>query len=69
MNWTPENRMKLIKALTAKAFDGTAGEAQQQLMLMQRIMFLCDISGRWLERNEWIYKDAIHSGDKNDLDR
>lgn len=54
MNWTPEQRLKLIKALTEKAFDGTVDEAQQQLMLMQRIMFLCDMTGRWLERNEWI---------------
>lgn len=60
MNWTPEQRLKLIKALTEEAFDGTAGEAQQQLMLMQRIMFLCDVSAQWLERNEWIYKDVIN---------
>ncbi len=59
MNWTPENRLKLIKALAEKAFDG-AGEAQQRLMLMQRIMFLCDMPGRWLERNEWIYKDVTN---------
>lgn len=60
MNWTPEKRLKLIKALTEKAFDGTVGETQQQLMLMQRIMFLCDMSAQWLERNEWIYKDVIN---------
>lgn len=60
MNWTPEQHLKLIKALADKAFDGTENEAQQRLMLMQRIMFLCDMPGCWLERNEWIYKDVIN---------
>ncbi len=56
MNWTPEQRLKLIKALADKSSDGAIGETQQRLM--QRIMFLCNMPAHWLKMNEWIYKDA-----------
>ncbi len=56
MNWTPEKRLKLIKALADKSSDGAVGETQQRLT--QRIMFLCDMPGWQLERNEWICEDV-----------
>ncbi len=57
MEWTPENRLKIISALAAQALDGFKGETR--LMFLQRIMFLCDMPDEFLEENKRNFEDAI----------
>lgn len=55
MNWTPNERLKLIKALCV--INGPKAETYRQLM--ERIMFLCDMPDQFLENNRANYEDAI----------
>lgn len=57
MEWTSKKRLAIIKALAAKSLDGPQGETHR--MLMERIMFLCDMPAEFLEKNKRNYEDAI----------
>jgi hypothetical protein len=57
MEWTPEDRLELIWLLAAKSLDGPKGETHR--MLMERIMFLCDMPNEFLEINRGNYEDVI----------
>lgn len=57
MIWSPELRLKLIKALAQMRQEDSqqSGEADT----LQRIMFLTDMPSEFLELNKGNYKDAI----------
>lgn len=57
MNWTPEQRLKLIKALATQSVDAPVGESHQQLM--RRIIVLCEYPSPFLEKNKGSYKDVL----------
>ena len=60
MEWTPEERLNLIKALAATAYaDKRPKTNHEQRDLMQRIMFLCDMPPEFLEKNKGNYEDVI----------
>jgi hypothetical protein len=59
--WTPEYRLKLIKALAHISHHGPRGETIE--MLMERIMFLCDMPDNFLEANKRNWEDAIKIAD------
>ncbi len=53
MNWTPEDRLKIIKALVV------LGAENERELLGERIMFLCDMPDKFLEINRDQYASAI----------
>jgi len=57
IDWTPKFRLKLIWAVAASSYNGPQKETHK--MLMQRIMFLCDMPNAFLECNKRNYRDAI----------
>lgn len=58
MDWTPENRLKLIKAIVQMRYQrATTYETLHDFL--QRIMFLCDMPDAFLENNISNYQDAI----------
>ncbi len=63
MDWTPENRLKLIWELAAMSFNGPT-RSQKDKDLMQRIMFLCDCPAEFLEINKINYRDAIEAAER-----
>ena len=54
MDWTPEDRLRIIKAILAI---GVRDETFAQFKV--RIMFACDMPARFLEINRDQYEDAI----------
>ena len=60
MEWTNEERLNLIQALAAMTYQDKLPKRQDQIRdVMQRIMFLCDMSAEFLEANKGNYEDAI----------
>lgn len=58
MEWTSEERLRLIRALGAKSIDGLQGRETLR-MLMERIINLCDAPAVFLEMNKEHYEDVI----------
>ncbi len=57
MNWTPEQRLKLIKALATQSVDAPVRESHRQLM--ERIILLCEYPSSFLETHKRNYKDVV----------
>jgi hypothetical protein len=57
IDWTPEFRLELIWALAAMSYNDPQQEKHE--MLMERIMFLCDMPNGFLEASKGNYQDAI----------
>ncbi len=54
MNWTAEDRLRIIKALAILGPQSETGK-----MLLERIMFLCDMPSDFLEANRDQFREAI----------
>ncbi len=54
MNWTPEDRLKIIKALIVLEAENETWE-----LFKARLMFLCDMPSEFLEINRDKYANSI----------
>lgn len=61
MEWTPQERLNLIKKLAMRSFNRPTGETHQ--LLMERILFLCDGSPEFLEANKINFQDILDNDD------